>query len=105
MKFVALISAFVILLLTQTCENSLEKKSDTEIATVEISGVVEPLQMSSWQYGTHTISADTTFYAIKSNDVDLKNYEGKTVTVRATKIEGYPVDGGPEFLEVIEVKK
>ena len=72
---------------------------------MEITGTIKAIEMSSWQYGTHTISNDETFYALRSDKIDLKNYEEKTVKIKAEKIAGYPVDGGPEFLSVHEIEK
>lgn len=72
---------------------------------MDIMGTIKAIEMSSWQYGTHTISNDETFYALRSDKIDLKNYEGKKVRIKAEKISGYPVDGGPEFLKVHEIIK
>ncbi len=74
------------------------KNSETYSGTVEATGI------TSYQYGTHTLQAENEFYALKSEVIDLSNYEGKTVTISATKIEGYPVDGGPVYLNVTEIK-
>ena len=72
---------------------------------MEITGTIKAIEMSSWQYGTHTISNDENFYALRSEKIDLKVYEGKTVKIKAEKISGYPVDGGPEYLKVHEIKE
>lgn len=72
---------------------------------MEITGTIKAIEMSSWQYGTHTISNDETFYALRSDKIDLEAYEGKTVKIKAEKIAGYPVDGGPEYLKVHEIKE
>lgn len=72
---------------------------------IEITGFLKPIEMSTWQYGTHTISNDENFYALKSDKIDLEAYEGKTVTIKAEKIAGYPVDGGPDYLLVQEIKE
>lgn len=68
------------------------------------SGTIEATGITSYQYGTHTLQAENEFYALKSEVIDLSNYEGKNVTISATKIEGYPVDGGPVYLNVKEIK-
>lgn len=68
-----------------------------------ISGKVEAMGMSTFQYGSHRIKSGDKTYALKSEVVNLKNYEGKDVAIKALKIVGYPVDGGPEFLDVQEV--
>lgn len=68
------------------------------------SGTIQPTGITSYQYGTHTLESGDEFYALKSETIDLSQYEGQKVTVNATKIEGYPVDGGPVYLNVTKVK-
>lgn len=72
---------------------------------MEVTGTVERLEMSTFQYGTHTIKTEDSFYAIKSKKVDLNDYNAKIVTIVGEKIEGYPVDGGPVYIDVVKVKK
>lgn len=68
------------------------------------SGTIEPTGITSYQYGTHRLEARDTFYALRSKTIDLSQYEGQKVTISATPIQGYPVDGGPEYLEVRSVE-
>jgi len=70
---------------------------------VVLSGKLEALGMSTFQYGTHTLNSGDKTYALKSSKVNLKTYEGKEVVVKGLKVNGYPVDGGPEFLDVQEI--
>lgn len=79
-----------------SCDNNVKKNANS----IEVSGVVQKQGMTTYQYGTHTISN----YAIRSNTIDLDNYIDKNVTVIGTKIEGYPIDGGPDYLEVEKIK-
>lgn len=72
---------------------------------MEVTGTIEQQGMTSYQYGTHTLTNDETFYALKSEKVDLDEYVGQKVTVTAEKIQGYPVDGGPEYLMVLKVRE
>lgn len=74
-------------------------------ATEEYSGIIEPAGITSYQYGTHTLQSGEEFYALKSDTVNLADYEGREVTITARKIDGYPVDGGPVYLNVEEVKE
>ncbi|CAM4073138.1 hypothetical protein [Gillisia limnaea] len=101
MKPIKIFFVITILLFTYAC-NSTKIQKDT---LMEITGTIEAIEMSSWQYGTHTISKDENFYALTSEKIDLKTYEGKTVRIKAEKIAGYPVDGGPEYLEVHEIRE
>lgn len=72
---------------------------------MEVTGTIHKQEITSYQYGTHTLTTPETFYAIRSAEVDLSAYEGHRVTVKAEKVEGYPIEGGPEYLEVKEIKK
>ncbi len=70
---------------------------------MELTGTIQQQGITSYQYGTHTLSTDGTFYALKSEAVNLDDYTDQEVTILAKKIEGYPVDGGPEYLLVLEI--
>ncbi|MGB7786638.1 MAG: hypothetical protein WBL27_11095 [Salinimicrobium sp.] len=83
---------------TATCSNT------TNTDHMQVSGTIEQQGTSSYQYGTHTLTNEEIFYALKSEEVDLDQYVGQTVTIVADKISGYPLDGGPEYLMVLEVK-
>lgn len=104
MKPLFIILATAILFLNDSCKNN-NNNNNQEDSLMEITGTIKAIEMTSWQYGTHTLSNEDSFYALRSENVDLENYEGQIVTVKARKIEGYPVDGGPEYLEVEEVEE
>lgn len=87
----------IILLFTASC-------GSTKGTSLEITGMIQEQGITTYQYGTHTITNKEQTYALKSETVDLDQYLEKEVTIRAEKIEGYPVDGGPEYLLVLEVK-
>lgn len=57
-------------------------------------------------YGTHVLTNDhgQTLYALKSSSVKLDDYIDKNVEISGSKIEGYPIDGGPEYIEVSKIK-
>ena len=101
----------LLLLFTATCNNVSEKEersasADVNETVMEITGTIQEQGMTSYQYGTHTITTtDDEFYALQSEAVDLNNYIGEEVTIVAEKVEGYPVDGGPDYLLVLEVKE
>lgn len=86
----------------QTCNNN-QEEDHRNTDQMKVTGTIAQQGMTSYQYGTHTLTNDDTFYALKSEAVDLDNYVDQEVTIRAKKIEGYPVDGGPEYLLVLEV--
>lgn len=101
MKPIKIIYFILILFFTYAC-NTTKIQNDH---LMEITGIIKTIEMSSWQYGTHTISNNQNFYALTSDKIDLKTYQGKTVKIKAEKIPGYPVDGGPEYLKVHEIKE
>lgn len=76
-----------------------EKNSSLEITAT---GIVQEQGMTTYQYGTHVLQGEV-MYALKSDVIILNNYVGKMVTLKGVKVEGYPVDGGPDYLRVIEV--
>ena len=76
-------------------------KDNPEANNLEISGTIQKQGVTTYQYGTHTISG----YALRSSAVNLDDYINQYVTVVGYKIDGYPVDGGPDFIEVLRVKK
>ena len=70
-------------------------------------GNIQPLEGSIWQYGTHTLLDEDgdILYALSSDAVTLDDYNGKKVEVQGSLKEGYPVDGGPPYMEVSVVKE
>ncbi len=67
---------------------------------IEANGAILQQGMTTYQYGTHVIAG----YALRSSAIDLDKYIGQTLTVVGHLINGYPVDGGPDYLEVEEIK-
>lgn len=76
------------------------KDHQTESRKIELSGTIKQQGITTYQYGTHTING----FALKSSSVDLDKYLNKKVTVIGQKIEGYPIDGGPDYIEVEKIK-
>lgn len=72
--------------------------------TIIITGELNKQGITTYQYGTHTISDGKTTFALKSATIDLQKFEGKKVTVHGNKVEGYPLEGGPDYLEVTKVE-
>ena len=70
---------------------------------VEISGKLEKLGMSTFQYGTHVLHAGDTTYALKSEKISLDQYVDKQVKLKGTKEKGYPIEAGPDLINVEEV--
>ncbi|MGI9546130.1 MAG: hypothetical protein ACR2MM_02745 [Flavobacteriaceae bacterium] len=95
-KIKLLLIGLIVVMATASCKN--ENNSNSNM--LEIEGIIQKQGITTYQYGTHTISG----YALRSSSVDLDNYIDQSVTVVGYIIDGYPVDGGPDFIEVESVK-
>ena len=81
------------------------EKSDIDLFDVTGPGKIEQIQASYWMYGSHVITIDNKLYALKSSSLKLQDYNNQTVTIWGNKISGYPVTGGPEYIEVTKISK
>ncbi|MBT8220657.1 MAG: hypothetical protein KJP00_12580 [Bacteroidia bacterium] len=79
-------------------------KDNTQNEILELTGTLKEQGITTYQYGTHTLTTSDTFYALRSSVLDLDQYVDRQVTVTGRKINGYPVDGGPEFINVTFVE-
>lgn len=68
--------------------------------SIEVTGIIQAQGITTYQYGTHVMPG----YALRSNTIELDDYIGQTVTIVGYKIDGYPVENGPDYIEVEEVK-
>lgn len=102
MKSLMMLSGFFLVLFTATCNNATENEQ-TKTDNMEVTGTIQQQGITSYQYGTHTLTNDETFYALRSEAVNLDDYLDEEVTIIAKKIDGYPLEGGPEYLLVLEV--
>ena len=96
-KLLVLFSIVAIILSCKTL------KTGANTDTVTVNGKVTELGMSTFQYGTHLISADDKTYALKSSTIKLADFVDKSVTLKGKKVAGYPVDGGPDLIEVSDI--
>lgn len=73
---------------------------------VESVGIIKEQGITTYIYGTHVLLNDNkhTLYALKSDNINLDKYIDKKVTVKGDLIKGYPVDGGPDYLNVKMLK-
>lgn len=95
--------ALLVVGIVAACGSRKENKVQDGLMVVQ--GVLEKQGITSYQYGSYTLTSDDGYYALSSAEVDLEAYVGKEVEIRGTKIEGYPVDGGPVYLQVNQVKE
>lgn len=80
------------------CSKKFEREN-----VIRLTGKVQKLEMTTFQYGTHLLKAGDKTYALTSKKVDLNLSVGKEVTLKGTKVKGYPLEGGPELIEVHNV--
>ncbi|MCX2574812.1 hypothetical protein [Pedobacter sandarakinus] len=71
--------------------------------TISLTGKINKLGITTYQYGTHVINANGKPFALKSAAVLLDTYIDKQVTITGIKVPGYPLSGGPDLIEVTEV--
>lgn len=98
MRTLTLTIGFILLFFAATCSSSVSDEQK------EITGTIQEQGITSYQYGTHILTTPDQFYAVKSEVVDLNEHLDQEVTVVVERVPGYPVDGGPEFLQVLKIK-
>lgn len=94
-----LVAVFV-LAVTPSCKKETEFRVTKDIGTIQKQGI------TTYQYGTHVLLDDSgqTSYALKSDKLNLDDYVNKLVEVKGHLVKDYPVDGGPEYLDVTRVE-
>jgi hypothetical protein len=83
---------------------SCEKQQEPQSKEIILSGTIAKQGITTYQYGAYIINTTDEIYALRSNTIDLENYVAKSVTLTAEKISGYPVENGPDYLEVKSVQ-
>ncbi|MGB7910734.1 MAG: hypothetical protein WCF59_00760 [Desulfobaccales bacterium] len=65
-------------------------------------GIIKKQGITTYMYGTHVLvnNSGKTLYALKSDNVNLDKYIDRKVTIKGNLIGGYPVEGGPDYLNV-----
>lgn len=73
---------------------------------ITASGTIQKQGFTTYMYGTHVLLDDKgkTLYALRSNSVDLDRYVDRKVTLKGSLVPGYPVDFGPDYLDVKSVE-
>lgn len=67
---------------------------------VTLTGTIQELGMTTFQYGSHKMKSADALYALRSSKVQLQDCLDKDVTLKGTKVAGYPIEGGPILIEV-----
>jgi hypothetical protein len=73
--------------------------------TVTAQGTIQEAGITTFQYGQFTLvdKSDHTRFALRSRKLDLGQFVGKSVKITGTLVPGFPIDGGPPFLDVTNV--
>lgn len=100
MKIIALLSLSLVLVACSSQKNDYDSKTISQYT-----GFIDKQETTSYQYGTHILNTEAALYALKSETEDLDNYVGETISLTAELVDGYPVDGGPIYLNVIKVQE
>ena len=95
----------IVMFITLVACGSKEDVSKQYSGTAE--GAIQRAGTTTYNYGTHILVDDDgkTLYALTSDTLNLDEYADIIkVIVKGDLIRGYPVEGGPEYLEVKEVE-
>jgi hypothetical protein len=93
----------LLLLLIAIPFNSCKKE---EIWPVKSTGVISPQGATTYQYGSHVLKDDAgvIIFSLTSGTVNLDDHLNKKVTVKGNRVKGYPMENGPELLDVRKVE-
>ena len=91
---------YIMLISILSCTLVACKSSDVDANAFQVTGILQKQGITNYQYGTHILAG----YALRSNVIVLDDYVNQNVTIIGRKIEGYPLSGGPEYLEVTHIK-
>lgn len=96
--------ALLTAVLLGACTNRKKTALQPTQIQMELKGVLSKQGITTYQYGTHVLTQDSTIYALKSTAVNLDKYINQTVTITGDLVKGYPLSGGPLYIEVKSVK-
>ena len=97
MKTITLLFVLSISVIVSSCKKD-------QLTENQFKGLLKKQGTTTYQYGTHTLTSSSKTYALTSKVVDLDKYVNRIVIITGEKIIGYPVDGGPEYVDVKEIK-
>jgi hypothetical protein len=77
------------------------------MATFTGQGIVRKQGMTTYQYGDFILihRDGHTVCAMRNGEVRLEDWIGQYVEIKGATIPGYPIDGGPEYVEVDACEK
>jgi hypothetical protein len=90
---------YVYVMLLVLCCLSCKSTKKTQGTSV-YEGVLKVQGITTYQYGTHTLTNESTVYALTSDTLILDDFDSEYVEITAKRVEGYPIDNGPVYLNV-----
>lgn len=92
------------------------KETNDEKFKTKWTGTISKQEVSFHQYGTHTFKGNVLDdnpenkhkkiqFALKSDKINLNKWIDKDVIITGRKIEGYPIEGGPDYINVIQIEE
>lgn len=93
---------FLISLFAAIALSACTKEDSEDLNEIELFGTLVKMSddvMTTHMYGEFAI--DT--FAVRSSSIDLNAYVGEAVTAKGRPIEGYPLSGGPVYVEITEI--
>jgi hypothetical protein len=110
-----IIAVVLIIFIFSSCKTTQENTSKDLVVkdtssqntnkALEITGLIAKQGVTTYQYGSHTIKTEKDLYTLKSSNINLDDYIGKTITIVGEKIDGYPISGGPIYVKVLKIKE
>lgn len=121
MKYLLTLSAAILICLSsgnsfaqQKSTPQKSKISRTKQTKFYWAGVLQKQGMTSYQYGTHVLKGkslaggpnqpETTFALKAGKKINLNKFAGKKVIITGKKVDGYPLESGPELIDVSAIE-
>ena len=82
---------------------AIKETSNVKTKSIELIGVIKKQGITTYQYGTHILKGNKN-YALKSKTIILDNYLEKRVKIIGKAVSGYPIEGGPLYIDVINIE-
>ncbi len=73
--------------------------------TVKETGNIQKQGITIYMYGTHILVGEDYTLILKSETIDLDDFINENVTIKGNQIEGSSLNGGPEYIDVVSVKR
>jgi hypothetical protein len=109
LKSVVVFFITVAMLVLQGCKSTgtVSETPHKAAPAVTANGVLQRQGTTTYQYGDYILIDESgkTIYALRSEAVQLLNYIGKRITVEGLLVEGYPIEGGPPYLDVVTINE